>query len=111
MTNGCVCQYNGNESPTAMSGTSLTPCILSIPRKSLHTFSVYQNVLRSRGNVAGLGTVLQIRKSQVRFAMGVTGFFILPNISSRTMALGSTQTLTEMSTRNHRVGKGRPAGA
>jgi hypothetical protein len=38
-------------------------------------------------------------------------FFIfnLPNPSSRTMALGSTQPLTEMSTRNLPVGKGRPA--
>jgi hypothetical protein len=27
-------------------------------------------------------------------------FYILPNPSSRTMALGLTQTLTEMSTRN-----------
>jgi hypothetical protein len=30
----------------------------------------------------------------------VTGFFNLPNPSSRIMALGSTQPLTEMSTRN-----------
>jgi hypothetical protein len=30
----------------------------------------------------------------------VTGFFNLPNPSSHTMALGSTQPLTEMSTRN-----------
>jgi hypothetical protein len=32
------------------------------------------------------------------------GFFDLPNPSSRTMALGSTQPLTEMSTRNLRGG-------
>jgi hypothetical protein len=30
----------------------------------------------------------------------VIGFFNLPNPSSRTMSLGSTQPLTEMSTRN-----------
>jgi hypothetical protein len=36
-------------------------------------------------------------------------FFNLPNTSSRTMALGSTQPLTEMSTRNHPASKGRPA--
>jgi hypothetical protein len=35
-------------------------------------------------------------------------FFSLPNPSSRIMALGSTQTLTEMSTRNVPGGKGRP---
>jgi hypothetical protein len=36
-------------------------------------------------------------------------FFNLPNPSSRTMALGSTQPLTEMSTRNLPGSKGRPA--
>jgi hypothetical protein len=36
-------------------------------------------------------------------------FFNLPNTSSRTMAPGSTQPLTEMSTRNIPGGKGRPA--
>jgi hypothetical protein len=39
----------------------------------------------------------------------VIGFFNLPNPSSRTMALGSTQPLIEMSTRNPPGGKGRPA--
>jgi hypothetical protein len=37
------------------------------------------------------------------------GFFNLPNPSSRTMSLESTQPLTEMSTRNLSGGKGRPA--
>jgi hypothetical protein len=40
---------------------------------------------------------------------GVTGFFKRSNPSSRTMALRSTQPLTEMSTRNLPGGKGRPA--
>jgi hypothetical protein len=35
-------------------------------------------------------------------------FFNLPNPSRRTMALGSTQPETEMSTRNLPGGKGRP---
>jgi hypothetical protein len=39
----------------------------------------------------------------------VIEFFNLPNPSSRTMALRSTQPLTEMSTRNLSGGKGRPA--
>jgi hypothetical protein len=39
----------------------------------------------------------------------VTRFFNWPNTSSRTMALGLTQPLTEMSTRNLPGGKGRPA--
>jgi hypothetical protein len=37
----------------------------------------------------------------------VIGFFSLPNLSSRTMALGLTHSLTEMSTRDLPVGKGR----
>jgi hypothetical protein len=36
-------------------------------------------------------------------------FFSLPNSSSRTMALGSTQPLTEMSTTNRPGSKKRPA--
>jgi hypothetical protein len=38
----------------------------------------------------------------------VTGLFNGPNLSSRTMALGSTQPLIEMSTKIHPGGKGRP---
>jgi hypothetical protein len=39
----------------------------------------------------------------------VTGFLNWPNPSRRTMTLGSTQLLTEMSTRNVPRGKVRPA--
>jgi hypothetical protein len=39
----------------------------------------------------------------------VIGFFNWPNTSSRIMALGSTQPLTEMSTRNLPAGKRRSA--
>jgi hypothetical protein len=39
----------------------------------------------------------------------VIGFFIWPNLSNRTMVLGLTQPLTEMSTRNLPSGKRRPA--
>jgi hypothetical protein len=39
----------------------------------------------------------------------VIAFSKLPNISTRTVALGSTQPLTEMSTRNLLGGYGRPA--
>jgi hypothetical protein len=41
----------------------------------------------------------------------VIGFLNWPNPSSRTMSLGSTQFLTEVSTRNLPRGKGRAAGA
>jgi hypothetical protein len=39
----------------------------------------------------------------------IIGFSYWPNPSSHTMALGSTQRLTEMSTRNFPGGKERPA--
>jgi hypothetical protein len=53
----------------------------------------------ARGSVFGKGTMLQAGRSRVRVPMR-RFFFNLPIPSSRTMALGSTQPLTEMSTRN-----------
>jgi hypothetical protein len=58
--------------------------------------------------IIGKGTMLQAGRSRVRFPI-VTGFFNWPNPSSRTMALGPTQPLTEMSARNLPGGKERPA--
>jgi hypothetical protein len=49
----------------------------------------------ARGGVVGWGTMLQAGSSPDE-----VNFFNLFNPSSRTMALGSTQPLTEMSTRN-----------
>jgi hypothetical protein len=46
-----------------------------------------------------LPTNISLAKSKISFPDEVE-FFNLPNPSSRTMALGSTQPLTEMSTRN-----------
>jgi hypothetical protein len=46
------------------------------------------------------------QKVAVSFPNEVTGFFNWPNLSSRTMALESTQLLTEMSIRNLPGGKG-----
>jgi hypothetical protein len=54
------------------------------------------------GSVVGWGTMLQAWWPLVRFLIRSLGFSIDPNPSSRTMALGWTQPLTEMS-------KGRPA--
>jgi hypothetical protein len=48
-------------------------------------------------------------RSRVRVPMRSLNFFNLPNPSSRTMTLGSTQPLTKMSTRNILGGKERPA--
>jgi hypothetical protein len=53
--------------------------------------------------------MLQAGRSRVRFTIRSLDFFNRPNPSSRTMALGSTQSLKEMSTRNLPGGKGRPA--
>jgi hypothetical protein len=53
--------------------------------------------------------MLQARRSRVRFPIRLLNSFSLGNPSSRTMALGSTQPLTEMSTSNLPGGKGRPA--
>jgi hypothetical protein len=52
--------------------------------------------------------MLQAGRSPVRIPDEVA-IFILLNPSRRTMALGSTQLLTEMSTRNFPRGKKRPA--
>jgi hypothetical protein len=53
--------------------------------------------------------VLQAGRSPVRVPDEVD-FFSLPNQSSRTMVLESTQLLTEMSTRNFSGGKKQPVG-
>jgi hypothetical protein len=60
------------------------------------------------GGVVGLSTMLQARGSRVRFPMRPFDFFSSPNPSSPTIALGSTQLLTEMSTTSLLGGKGRP---
>jgi hypothetical protein len=59
----------------------------------------------ARGSVVGWGTMLQTGRSPVQVPDKVDFF----NPSNRTMALASTQPLTEMSTRNLPGSKGRPA--
>jgi hypothetical protein len=53
--------------------------------------------------------VLQAGRSGVQFSMRSLDVFNLPNPSSRTMALGFTQPITEMSTSSLLLGKGRMA--
>jgi hypothetical protein len=53
--------------------------------------------------------MLQAGGSRVRFLMKSLEFFNRHNLSCRIMTLGSTQPITEMSTRNLPGGKGRPA--
>jgi hypothetical protein len=63
----------------------------------------------ARGIVDGWGTMLQVLKAAGSIPDEAFGYFNWPNLSTRTMFLGSTQSLTEKSTRNHPGGKGRPA--
>jgi hypothetical protein len=53
----------------------------------------------ARGSAVGRGTALQVGRLLVQFPMVSLEFFV-DNPSGRTMALGSTQPLTEISTRN-----------
>jgi hypothetical protein len=53
--------------------------------------------------------MLEAGRSRVRIPMRSLTFLNLPNPSNRTVALGSTQPLREMSTRNLPGGKGWPA--
>jgi len=52
------------------------------------------------GSAVGWGTALQAVRSRVRFPMVSLDFFHWRNPSGRTVALGSTQPLTEISTRD-----------
>ena len=56
-----------------------------------------------RTGAVGPGTALQAGRSRIRFPMVSLGFS-LTYLSGRTKALGSTQPLTEMSTRNNSRG-------
>jgi hypothetical protein len=82
--------------------------LTTITTDTTFLFSVFyigSSLLRgARGSVVGWGTMLQAGRSPVRIPEEVD-FFNLPNPSSHTMALGSTQPLTEMSTRKFPGGK------
>jgi hypothetical protein len=54
----------------------------------------------AHGSAVGGGTTLQAGRLRVRFPDGVIGIFHWHNPSGRTVALGLTRPLTEMSTRN-----------
>jgi hypothetical protein len=64
---------------------------------------------RACGSVVGCDTMPQARGSRVRFPMKSLEFLIDLNLPAAIWHLGSTQPLTEMSTRNLSGGKGRPA--
>jgi hypothetical protein len=68
-----------------------------------------QYMCPNRGSVIDWGTKLQAVKVAGSIPYEVTVFLNWPKPCSRTMALRSTQSLTEMSTRNLTEGKGRSA--
>jgi hypothetical protein len=77
----------------------------ALPKRRL-SFNGLHDVIGAHNIIVGWGTMLQAGRSWVLFLMRSLDFFNWPNPSSRSMALGSTQPLTEMSTRNIHVGKG-----
>jgi hypothetical protein len=74
------------------------------PHLSLRIEPWPSTIWGARSNIVDCGTMLQARRSLVRVPDEVD-FFSLPNPFSRTMALESTQPLTEMSTGNFSGGK------
>jgi hypothetical protein len=71
---------------------------------------MFSNIKCAYGLLRSLATSSKSAKSQPDFTWGnVPELFNLPDHSSRTMALESTQPLTEMSTRNLPGGKKQPA--
>jgi hypothetical protein len=65
-----------------------------------HIYIYIYKGMGAHGSLVGWGTMPQAGRSRARFPMRLLDFFNSPNPYSRTMALGSTQPLTEMSTRN-----------
>jgi hypothetical protein len=83
----------------------------------------YTHVFMTTGNICSTSNLVHLQHSNPHFHYyyiilplcitgsipdEVDGLFSWPNSSSRTVALGSTQPLTEMSTRNLPGSKGRP---
>ena len=108
--NGILHLHN---SQTKTNFTFLGPCIVIYfysKTNKMHNISnlfileqhstCFGRSLSLRGSAVGWGTALQTGRSRVRFPMVSLDFFHWHNPSGRTMALGLTQPLTEMSTRN-----------
>jgi hypothetical protein len=70
------------------------------PRAGLETREKIKQLLFLPGIEAHSLAMQRAGGSRVRIPMRSLDLFILPNPSSRTMALGLTQPLTEMSARN-----------
>jgi len=66
--------------------------------------------LGAPGGAVGRGTAVEAQRSQTPFPIVSLEFFHWRNTSGRTMALGSTKPVTEMSTRNISWGIGGVGG-
>ena len=77
------------------------PHVSPILCSHLQGLSVLKDIyMAAGGDAVGSGTALEAGRSRVRFPMLLFVFFIDHNPSGRTMALGWTLSLIEMSTRN-----------
>jgi hypothetical protein len=82
--------------------------ITELVEAALHTERRATNNTLSKSSLAEFSQA-SVRKLAGSIPDEVIEFFNSLNHSSRNVALGSTQPLTEMSTRNLKVGKGQPA--
>ena len=85
--------------------SGICPCVFcgSLYRKGwmdIVPASLIVGYIATHGGAVGWGTATTSRKVAGSIPDGVTGIFRWHNPSGRTMALGLTQPLTEMSTRN-----------
>jgi hypothetical protein len=81
------------------------------PPQIPHVFFYVLTLHGTRGSAVGWGTMLQIGTSRVRFQMRSSDFLVDLILPAALRPMGSSQPLTEMSTRNLPGGKGRPVGA
>jgi hypothetical protein len=109
-----VAASNGERSPCSgfptasfhiLSNTLFTNRHTIQPYRAIYLF-IYGLFRVARGSVVGWGTMPQAGRSRVRFPMSLD-FLNLLNLPAALWPLGSTQPLTEMSTRNLPGGKGR----
>jgi hypothetical protein len=103
-TAACPCSAAG------VAQRMLQVCLHGRENLIINTHSFIHGLYNDRtcGSAVGCGTMLQVGK--VARSVPDVCHWIFQFNSSRTMALGSTQPLTEMNTRNLPGGKGRLAG-
>jgi hypothetical protein len=102
MCSFCSCLYDDLRKHRTMEKSHPRPTEFPIPTAFLSLSLPFppSHPLGARSNIVGWGTMLQAGRSLVRFPMRELDFFNLPNPSNRAMALGSSQPLTKMNTRN-----------